>query len=137
MRRVDRRTNALPHRLTDTASYRGALSHLKTKSIINKIINPHYIRKPEDEIQYLTKNETKSLIIARYGMLECGNNFKGTMRPICASCDVVDNEYHRLNECSRYASTNLFNKFEKVDFNLIYSPEVETIWSIITQIKLV
>ena len=36
MRRVDRRTNALPtnrqtDRPTDTASYRGALSHLKSK----------------------------------------------------------------------------------------------------------
>ena len=35
MRRVDRRTNALPdrptNRPTDTASYRGALSHLKIK----------------------------------------------------------------------------------------------------------
>ena len=36
MRRVDRRTNALPDRPTnqptDTARYRGALSHLKTKT---------------------------------------------------------------------------------------------------------
>ena len=32
MRRVDRRTNALPtDRPTDTASHRGALSHLKSK----------------------------------------------------------------------------------------------------------
>ena len=30
MRHVDRRTNALPDRPTDTASYRGALSHLKS-----------------------------------------------------------------------------------------------------------
>ena len=109
----------------------------KTKSIIDKIINPHYVRKPEDEILYLTKNETKSLIISRYGMLECGINFKGTMRPICTTCDVVDNEYHRLNECSRYASTNLSNNSEKIDFNLIYSSEIETIRSIIAKIKLV
>ena len=38
MRRVDRRTNALPHRQTDrptdTASYRGALSHLKRVYVI-------------------------------------------------------------------------------------------------------
>ena len=37
MRCVDRRTNALPHRQTDqptdTASYRGALSHLKRKEM--------------------------------------------------------------------------------------------------------
>ena len=36
----------------------------KTKSIIEKINDPYYVRKPEDEILYLTKNETKSLIIA-------------------------------------------------------------------------
>ena len=40
MRRVDRRTNALPtvrqtDRPTDTASYRGALSHLKMFSLLN------------------------------------------------------------------------------------------------------
>ena len=39
MRRVDRRTNALPDRptdrLTDTASYRGALSHLKMKILLS------------------------------------------------------------------------------------------------------
>ena len=68
-------------------------------------------------------------------MLECGNNFKGTMRPICISCDVVDNEYHRLNECSRFTSTNFVDNPEKVDFDLIYSPEVETIRSIINHIK--
>ena len=34
VRRVDRRTNALPNQPTDTASYRGALSHLK-KALIN------------------------------------------------------------------------------------------------------
>ena len=45
VRRVDRRTNALPHRQTDqptdrstdTASYRGALSHLKTKFQFMKV----------------------------------------------------------------------------------------------------
>ena len=44
MRRVDRRTNALPDRPTDqptdrptdTASYRGALSHLKRKMKMKK-----------------------------------------------------------------------------------------------------
>ena len=107
----------------------------KTKSIIEKINDPNYLRKPEDEILYLTKNETKSLIIARYGMLECGKNFKGTMKPVCDTCEVVDNEYHRLNDCPKWSSTNLYNETEKIDFNMVYSSEVETIRSIITNVK--
>ena len=42
MRRVDRRTNALPDRPTDqptdTASYRGALSHLKSEVYLQVVV---------------------------------------------------------------------------------------------------
>lgn len=68
-------------------------------------------------------------------MLECGKNFKGTMKPVCDTCEVVDNEYHRLNDCPKWSSTNLYNETEKIDFNMVYSSEVETIRSIITNVK--
>ena len=42
----------------------------------------------------LTKRETKMLIIARFGMLECGKNFKGTMNEICLNCNTRDTEEH-------------------------------------------
>lgn len=54
MRHVDRRTNALPtnrptNRPTDTASYRGALSHLKSRiSLIGNIgLRPGELSKPD------------------------------------------------------------------------------------------
>jgi len=77
----------------------------KQNPLSKKINDPYYARKPEDEILYLTKNETKSLIIARYGSLECGNNFKGTLKTICSTCEY---EYHHLNDCPKWSSTNLY-----------------------------
>ena len=46
----------------------------KTAHIIDRIENPSYQRKPLNVILQLTKQETKTLIIARYRMLECGRN---------------------------------------------------------------
>ena len=61
----------------------------KTAHIIDKIENPSYQRKPLNEIVQLTKQETKTLIISRFRMLECGKSFKGTMKEICDTCAVV------------------------------------------------
>ena len=59
MRRVDRRTNALPdqptNRPTDTASYRGALSHLKK-------------RLEEEKQQYVKSDPAQGMQIMLYIM---------------------------------------------------------------------
>ena len=39
---------------------------------------PEYKREPSKVVMSLTKHETKALIIARFGMLECGRNYKGS-----------------------------------------------------------
>ena len=106
----------------------------KTKSIIDKIMEPGYTREPEKEILRLTKNETKTLIIARYGMLVCGNNFKGTMQPTCSDCNVIDNESHRLNDCKKWVGYNFHGTSETADFDTIYSSEIDTIRSIMANI---
>ena len=106
----------------------------KTRSIFDKITDPNYTRKPVDEILRLTKNETKTLIIARYGMLECGQNFKGTARPTCTVCDKTDNEYHRLNDCKRWVGSNFYGTSDKADFDLIYSSDIDTIKTILPKI---
>ena len=41
-------------------------------SKVRPLRDPTYIRNPLKEIMNLSKHETKILIIARYGMLECG-----------------------------------------------------------------
>ena len=55
----------------------------KTTSIIDEINNVNYKRKPCNEIMSCNKAECKAIIMARYGMLECGRNFKGTLEYQC------------------------------------------------------
>ena len=43
----------------------------KTLTILSKIKDQGYSRKPEPEILMTTKHEAKTIIIARYGMLVC------------------------------------------------------------------
>ena len=68
-----------------------------------------------------SKLETKAIITARYGMLECGNNFKGTQREICQEYDVLDDETHRLNYCTLYRDLNNCDYATKIDYQSIYS----------------
>ena len=85
----------------------------------------------------LTKRETKTIITARFGMLECGRNYKGTMNEICNNCNTVDNEEHRLNECVNYQSTNYANDSEYVPFSHIYSNDPTVLKSIMNRISTV
>ena len=78
----------------------------KTASLIEKIKDPAYKRSPEHEIQKMTKLEAKTLIIARYGMLECGKNFGGTHGGECSECNTYDDENHRLNDCKKWKELN-------------------------------
>ena len=93
-----------------------------------------YTRKPQREILYLTKNETKTLIIARYRMLECGINYKGTMKSQCDLCNCEDEENHQLNICERWRQYNFIDNDNIVDFNDVYSDDIETLRSIIEKI---
>ena len=86
-----------------------------------------YQRKPNDEILLCTKQETKTLIIARFGMLECGYNFKAGMSEECNQCSVLDNEDHRLNYCVKFKGFNYCNSSEKVNFEDIYSNDMPTL----------
>ena len=85
----------------------------KTAHIIDKIKNPSYQRKPLNKILQLTKQETKTLIIAHFRMLECGRNFKGTMKENCDTCGCVGNEEHRFNNFMRYVETNYHGRYRQ------------------------
>ena len=65
VRRVDRRTNAFPDQQTDTASFRGALSHLKTS-------NPLFVT------QFKNQKETRCIIFA---IFQLGYRF-------CFACQI-------------------------------------------------
>ena len=74
-------------------------------------------------------------MIARYGMLECGNNFKGTMNAFCDSCKVLDDENHRLNYCEKYNDINFVSADEKIDFDLVYSRDINELRKILPRIN--
>ena len=111
----------------------------KTTTIADEIADHNYNRKPKKELLNATKQETKTIIIARYRMLECGKNFKGSLRQTCEECNEIDDENHRLNYCMKLKSMNLYNNSVKTDFHLIHSddidvlrglmPLIETIWN--------
>ena len=107
----------------------------KTKHIIEIIQNDTYERTPQHEILQCTKQETKTLIIARFGMLECGANFKGTLREFCDTCKQTDDESHRLNYCPKFKELNRYDSTDKVDFANIFSNDINTLKQIIYEIE--
>ena len=107
----------------------------KTAHIVDKIKGTTYVREPIPELLLCNKHETKTLIIARFGMLECGKNFKGTMNEICNVCKVTDNENHRLNDCPSHKKVNLFNTENRVDFSDVFSADVNVLRPIIKEIE--
>ena len=107
----------------------------KTAVIIDKLLEEHYKRAPQKEIVQMTKKEAKTIIIARYGMLECGKHFKGTLRTNCDLCDVEDDENHRLNYCVKWKERSLYSVNEKVNFSDVHSEDVMTLRKIIPHIQ--
>ena len=106
----------------------------KTSHIIDQIETPSYQRAPLEELIKCTKRETKTIMLGRYSMLECGKNFKGTRSVNCEECKVLDDEKHRINDCIKFRTVNNFDSDTKVDFDLIFSRNVITLREIIPRI---
>ena len=79
-----------------------------------------------------SKNRTKTLILARHGMLECGKNFRGTMPEVCRHCNMTDNENHRLNDCINRMS---INHADICNFHDIYSNDDVVLTQIIKNLE--
>ena len=94
-----------------------------------------YVRKPKPEVMIKTKQKARTIIIARSGMLECGRNFKGTIKETCITCNVIDDEDHRLNSCTRWKETNNHLGNKKVDFQNVFSEDVDILNKILTDIE--
>ena len=107
----------------------------KTAHIVDKIQDTAYTRQPQEELNHLSKQETKAIMIARFGMLECGKNYKGTLSEMCSvCCNVIDDEEHRLNICPKYQQVNYCNVTDPVKFDAIFSDDIDSIKSIILRI---
>ena len=101
------------------------MTKTKTAKIFKEITKPAYKRKPQIEILNSTKHEAKTIMIARFGMLECGMNNKGSMKEICEQCKSQDNENHRLNYCPKWRDINFHDYTEKIDFELVNSKDID------------
>ena len=107
----------------------------KTSPIVDSIENPEYHRKPLSEIMKCSKRETRTIIMARFGMLECGKNYKGTKSENCNECNNLDDENHRLNHCTKYRDVNYCDHIPKINFRNIYSNDVQVLRETVDVIK--
>ena len=96
----------------------------KTKSVIDILNKPDYIRAPLTVLLDKTKLEVKAIIMGRYGMLDCSNNYEVKYkRKNCMQCNEIDNESHRINSCPKWKNINFYDSDIKVDFLDIYSSD--------------
>ena len=107
----------------------------KTISIIEQIEDPYYQRGFQDELKQLSKHEFKTIIIARFRMLECGKNYKGTLQEVCDVCNCIDNENHRLNDCIKFKP--IMKNHPPVNFDDIYNNDLTVVRSVINAIEMI
>ena len=67
-------------------------------------------------------------------MLECGKNFQGTRSNFWEECNEIDDEKHRINFCPKFQSLNNYEQADKVNFDLVFSNNIETLRTILPKI---
>ena len=67
----------------------------KTAHIVDAIMSTGYQRAISNELLKCNRTETKAIMIARFRMLECGKNFKGTQSAICSVCSIRHSHYEQ------------------------------------------
>ena len=99
----------------------------KTLSISQKLNTESYdINNKENVLFTLPRCTTKTIIMARYGMLDCRKNFSyGYGNKVCPTCMTIDDERHRINDCIRWSDINLHRSSLKIDFEVIFSNDPE------------
>ena len=106
----------------------------KTASIVKNLDTNPYIRQPQNELLSFNKLDCKTIIMSRYGMLECGKNLKGTLSSNCLTCRTVDDEEHRLNHCLRFRESNFYESGQKIPFKNLFLTDVVTLNQIVKNI---
>ena len=111
-------------------------STIKTKAqkLISIIESDDYVRQPQP---FMTKNKivARAYIMGRFGMLQCAFNFSnGHSTKNCRTCEVVDDEPHRINVCPVWNKINLSHRRESIDYNQIYSDDENESRKVVDQI---
>ena len=109
----------------ETSSRGEAKKKTKTMFVLDKLDLPNYKRGPDSFIlshDYILY--TRALIMGRYGMLKCTNNFScGYGTKMCDTCNVIDDESHRINHCGKWQGANLHGNNNKIDYGKIFSDD--------------
>ena len=104
----------------------------KTKTIIQILENSEYERKPHSVLMENDKLIARDYIMGRFGMLQCAANFScGNGGKNCKTCNVPDDEGHRINVCPVWKDFNLYNSQVKIDFSQINSSNMNDIMRVI------
>ena len=105
----------------------------KTRFINNIIKDPSYERKPDKFIlEHQSIVHARALIMGRYGMLQCGNNFANNYGgKICRDCSVTDDEQHRINNCLKWEGINLRGTIHRVAYDDIYSEDNDKVMKVV------
>ena len=94
----------------------------KTKNLTALLESETYKRGQCVELMSLDKMRAKTIIMARYGMLNCANNFENMFgNKTCGTCKVIDDEMHRINSCKLWQDINKFNSTEKFVFGDVFT----------------
>ena len=110
----------------------------KTKTIFAKeaLSNSEYKRGLDQFlVKYQSLSYAKVLIMARYRMLDCANNYSiKSGGKMCCLCKEIDDENHRINWCKKWEGVNLCDSQAKADFQDIYCSDDEKIIKIVETI---
>ena len=104
----------------------------KTKSILAEIENPEYKRGPLKIMEKGSVVVTRAVIMGRYGMLKCRANFSSSFKDKnCPSCKMIDDENHRINQCSLFRKSNLYDSENKIQYDWIYSDDLNDVLKVV------
>ena len=105
----------------------------KTKCIDAIINDDHYKRKPDEFlVGHTPLIHAKAYIMGKYGMLDCANNYANMHGgKQCRQCEAIDNESHRINDCKRYENINRRTSAEKINFDDIYSDDIDKVRNVV------
>ena len=102
----------------------------KTKYLISRLEADQYANNEQSSSLNLSRLQSKAIIMARSGMLQCATNYKNDYQSTtCKECKMTDNENHRINECKKYTTVNYQGQTEKFDFSNVYSDTKEVLQS--------
>ena len=134
---VDRATWQLNCKMLLESCKDGGRVRTKTRKLSEFIENECYeYERPQNPLFELPRKDARVIIMARYGMLECANNYSSKYgTKLCKDCNTTDDESHRLNHCKKWKNINLYNEGYSINFDSVFSEEKDTLLQMSTLLR--